>query len=157
MSKLKKFSFYYIIIILVIIDQITKFGIINNLDNLPSVVIKNVLRFTYCENTGVAFSIGDGNVVIFAILNIILICGLIFYYEKSKNDFTLSTKVCISCVIAGGFSNLLDRIFRGFVVDFIDINQLFKFPIFNVADVYIVIGIFGLCCFYVAEIFRDKR
>ena len=47
-------------------------------------------------------------------------------------------------VIAGGIGNLIDRIFRGFVVDFIDINQLFNFAIFNVADIYIVVGIIGL-------------
>ncbi len=157
MNKLKKFSFYYIIIILVIIDQITKFAITKNLDNLPSIIIKDVLKFSYCENTGVAFSMGDGNIVIFIILNIILISGLIFYYEKNKTDFSVSTKICISGVIAGGFSNLLDRIFRGFVVDFIDINQLFRFPIFNVADIFIVIGILGICCFYIAEVWHVKQ
>ena len=52
-------------------------------------------------------------------------------------------KMFFILVIAGGLSNLIDRITRGFVVDFIDVNELLNFAIFNVADIFIVVGIFG--------------
>ena len=45
-------------------------------------------------------------------------------------------------ILGGGISNLIDRLFRGFVIDYLDINYLFKYPIFNLADICIVIGVF---------------
>ena len=156
MNKFKKIGFYLFTILLIIIDQIVKLNIINNIENLPIEIINNILWFTYCENTGIAFSIGNGNVLIFIILNILLIIGLIFYYEKNKQDFNIVSKISISCVIAGGIGNLIDRIYRGFVVDFIDINKLFNFAIFNIADIYITIGILGLAIFYLKQCIQEK-
>ena len=65
--------------------------------------------------------------------------------EKNKAQFKgILSKIFFTMVIAGGVSNLLDRIFRGYVVDFIDVSDLFSFAIFNVADIFIVVGIIGL-------------
>ena len=51
-----------------------------------------------------------------------------------------TTKIMLSLVLAGGISTLIDRLARGFIVDYIDINPMFQFPIFNIADIYIVFG-----------------
>ena len=65
----------------------------------------------------------------------------IFYFEKNRSEFKGKlSKIFFTMVIAGGIGNLIDRIFRGFVVDFIDINQLFNFAIFNVADIYVTVA-----------------
>lgn len=156
MNKLRKVSIYLWSIILVCIDQIAKVLVINNLDKFPMQVIKNFISFNYCENRGAAFSIGNGNVSLFIILNIILICGLIFYYEKHKKEFNKFSTFSIALVIASGFSNLLDRIFRGFVVDFIDVSELFSFPVFNIADIFIVVGVIGLMFSIIKSTERKK-
>ena len=71
-NKFKRIYIYLIAIILVGFDQIVKVLIVNNIDKFPIEIIKNLLQFNYCENRGVAFSIGNGNVILFVILNIIL-------------------------------------------------------------------------------------
>lgn len=145
MEKFKRVSAYLWSAVLVIVDQVIKLGVVSNIKNESITIIKGILRFTYCENKGVAFSLGNGHVPVFIVVNLLMICGLVFYYEKNKNDFKgLLNKIFFIMVIAGGVSNLLDRIFRGFVVDFIDVSELFSFAIFNVADIFIVAGIIGL-------------
>ena len=142
---LKKANIYLGVIALIIIDQIVKVLIINNIKYKSVTIIKGILNFSYCENKGVAFSFGNGRVPLFIVINIIIIGGLILYFEKNRSEFKGKlSKIFFTMVIAGGIGNLIDRIFRGFVVDFIDINQLFNFAIFNVADIYIVVGIIGL-------------
>lgn len=156
-DKLKKIKIYLTSIILVCIDQIVKILVINNLNKFPIQIIKNFISFNYCENRGVAFSLGNGNVFFFIILNIILINSLIFYYEKNKKEFNKFSRLSLTLVIAGGVSNLLDRVFRGFVVDFIDISELFIFPIFNIADIFIVIGVIGLMMSIIKSINRKEK
>ncbi len=149
MKKMKRISFYLEIIILVMIDQITKLAVINCMSDKTVTIIKGILNISYCENKGIAFSIGNGHVPIFIIINMILISSLIFYYEKNRFELKGISKMFFTMVIAGGISNLIDRITRGFVVDFIDINELLDFAIFNVADIYIVIGVIGIALKYI--------
>ena len=143
-NRICRIDIYMISILLVAIEQISKMLVIKFLRNSSITIIKGILNFTYCENRGIAFSMGDGKVPAFIIVNILIIGGLIFFYEKNRSDFSGMKKIFFIMVIAGGTSNLIDRIFRGFVVDFIDINELFQFAIFNVADIFIVLGIIGL-------------
>ncbi len=156
MKIFKKINIYIWSIILIIIDQITKIYVINNFKNAPITIIKGVLRITYCENNGVAFSMGSGKIIMFIILNIILILGLIYFYEKNKCNFNKINKIFIVMIISGGISNLLDRIIRGYVVDFIDVNQLFSFAIFNIADIFIVIGVIGFGILSLYETGKEK-
>jgi signal peptidase II len=79
--------------------------------------------------------------LIFIIANIVLI-GLVTIILFTKfNKVNKTTIVSLVLVIAGGIGNLVDRIFRGYVIDYIDINQLFKYPIFNFVDICVVVGI----------------
>lgn len=155
LKKFKNFIVYGLAFIMIIFDQIIKLIVVNNKGLLPKQIINNILSFTYCENRGVAFSLGDGNVILFIFLNILLIFAVIFFYEKNKTKFNSLGKIFFSMTVAGGVSNLLDRIIRGFVVDFIDINQLFSFAIFNVADIFITVGVLGLAICYIFKI--DKK
>ena len=152
MSIIKRVSVYVWASILVLFDQVVKLCIINNIKGKSITIIKGILRFTYCENKGVAFSIGNGHVPLFIIVNLIIICGLTVYYEKNKGEFKgILSKIFFTMVIAGGVSNLIDRIVRGFVIDFIDVSDLFNFAIFNVADMFIVVGIFGLAISFICQ------
>lgn len=144
MEKSKRISVYLWSAVLVVLDQVIKLVIISNVKGNSITIIKGILKFTYCENKGVAFSLGNGHVPLFIIVNLLIICGLTVYFEKNRDEFKgLISKIFFTMVIAGGVSNLLDRIFRGYVVDFIDISDLFNFAIFNVADIFIVVGIIG--------------
>lgn len=156
MNIIKKINIYLYISILVIIDQISKIYIIKNCFNTSKDIIKNILRFTYCENKGGAFSLASGKIYLFIIMNLIIISGLIIYYEKNRKKIKTFEKISITLIISGGLSNLLDRIFRGFVVDFIDINQLFNYAIFNVADMFIVVGIFSWIIYLICNINKNS-
>lgn len=84
---------------------------------------------------------GEHAGVIVIILNSIIIGCLIYYIIKNYNKLNKYILIASSMILGGGISNLLDRVFRGYVVDYIDINYLIKYPIFNLADIFIVIGV----------------
>ena len=152
MEKIKRISVYLCAVALVIVDQVIKMAVINNIKDTSITIIKGILSFTYCENKGVAFSFGAGHVPVFIAVNLIIICGLTVYYERNKTEFkSVISKIFFTMVIAGGASNLIDRIVRGFVVDFIDVSELFNFAIFNVADIFIVVGIIGLALNFIFQ------
>ena len=135
MSKRKAITIGVIILLLIILfDQVTKMILINQ--NIT--IIPNFFAFNYIQNTGVAFNIGTNNIITIIIINVIII-GLIIKFIKD-NDLNIGALISLFIVLAGGISNLIDRIFRGFVIDFIDVN-IFNFPNFNIADICIVLGI----------------
>jgi len=110
-------------------------------------IIKGILNFTYVENTGGAYGIGSNNTIIFILTNIIVLGVLIIYALLKRDKLDKKIIIAIALIISGGIGNLIDRIFRGFVVDYIDFNPLIKFPVFNVADIAVVLGciIIGIC------------
>ena len=131
-------------IIFLVIDQISKILIIKLLEpNEVITIIKNFFYIIYTNNTGAAFSILLGK-RIFLIVVAILIIGILFYIKKNKVDGKLNI-IAFSLIIGGSLGNLIDRIVRGYVVDFISIKLgSYNFPIFNIADTLIVVGVFLL-------------
>lgn len=132
-------------IIFLIIDQITKILVVNSLvpgENIE--IIKNIFNIIYTNNTGAAFSILLGK-RIFLIVVAVLIIGVLLYYIKRNKIEKKIDIIALSFVIGGSLGNLIDRIVRGYVIDFISIKiGNYNFPIFNVADILIVIGVFLL-------------
>ena len=107
------------------------------------VVIKNFFSFTLAKNTGVAFSMLEGNVLFIILMTLIIIFFLIDFIKK--NACGLLELVNYSFVIGGAIGNLFDRICYGYVIDFLDFKIFgYDFPIFNLADSFIVIGIIGI-------------
>ena len=138
-------------LIIILLDQITKILVIN--ENI--ILIPNLLLFTYTQNTGTAFGIGSNNAIIIIILNIIVLGVIIKFLKERKDDVEMNIFISLILIASGGISNLIDRIFRGYVVDFIDVN-LFNFPNFNVADISIIIGIGILLIVIIKSFFSGK-
>lgn len=103
------------------------------------------------ENTGMAFGFNDGNAKnIF--LTIIILFIMISFLRNQKNELDTKTIIAVSLAFGGGFSNLIDRIFRGGVLDFI---QIWKFPTFNVADICVCVAWILLIVFLI--IYTNKK
>lgn len=130
-----KLKHYIIGIVIVIIDQLSKMLIINK--KIP--VIPNFLEFNYTQNTGGAFGIGRINFIL--IISLMIIIGIIMYLIKENKKIT--NYIPFVLLLSGSIGNLIDRIFKGYVIDFIDINIL-DFPNFNIADISIVFGVIVL-------------
>lgn len=140
-----------LIIALIVIDQITKLLTINYLLPVNSVeIIKNILSFTYVENRGAAFGIMQNSRIFFLIFTVILIGAIIIYTIKTKPQNKLYL-VSTSLIIAGGMGNFIDRLFRGYVVDMIEVTFI-EYPVFNFADICVVIGAILFCIY----MFFDK-
>ena len=129
-------------LILILIDQIIKYVVDLNIKlNSSIVVIKDLFNLTYVRNTGAAFSMLENNRILLIIIGIGALITILYYLSKKmlrKIDY-----LSYSLLIAGIIGNLIDRIIHGYVIDYIDIN-LFNFPIFNFADMIIIIGAFIL-------------
>lgn len=138
--------------VIIFIDQFFKIIAIKFCSDYKIEVIKNILYFNQIENLGVAFSLNSGNTKNIFITSIILIFILryIFSQKKFLNNFTLTSW---DLVLAGGISNLIDRIFRGAVIDFIEIVN---FPVFNIADVIIVLGMISFIIYMIRVEFAKK-
>lgn len=141
-------------IIFIIIDQLSKIIVVNNLTNNKSIeVIKSFFYLTYTNNKGAAFSILTGRRILLILVALIVIGVLIYYVRKNKIEGKVN-KIALSLVIGGSIGNLIDRILRGAVIDFIDVKIFgYNFPIFNLADTFIVIGVFLL----IIEMFRKEH
>lgn len=125
-------------IVLAIADQIIKFFVSTNLKEIGSVsVIDNLLSFTYVENNGVAFGSFADNRWIFVVLTTALIAAILIYMFKKKPKSKLFY-ASVALVIGGGIGNLIDRIFYGYVIDYISLS--FFPPVCNFADYCITVG-----------------
>lgn len=109
--------------------------------NQSNVIIKDFFNLTYVKNSGAAFSILDDNTFLVVIVSLIIIAILIRYVYKNK-DAKKIERVAYSLILGGAIGNLVDRIFNGYVVDFLDFIFFgYNYPIFNLADTFIVIGV----------------
>lgn len=129
-----------------IISKIVTLG--NSID-----IIKDFLRISYVKNTGAAFSILDGNILLVTIIGIVIIIMIIWYLYKNKANKMID-KIGYSLILGGSIGNLFDRVCYGYVRDFIDIQiGEYNYPIFNLADSFIVIGVILLFI----SAWRDKH
>lgn len=140
-----------IIMTLLVIDQISKFWARNILASKGTMpIISDFFHLTYVENTGAAFGILSGKIMLFLVVTTLAIVLLLKYAKEQKdNDHVKYLYIIISFIIAGAIGNLVDRAVFGFVTDMIDFRGLWKF-VFNIADCYVVCGTSALI-FYILK------
>ena len=131
----------FICISCLIIDQLLKLSVSTMVLNSSLKIINNFFSLTYVHNYGAAFSILTGN-KLFLILITIFALIFIYYFLIKNEKRTLINDILYGVLYGGILGNLVDRIFRGYVIDYLDFNIFgYSFPIFNFADICIVISI----------------
>ena len=145
-------KYIFISLAVLAIDIYTKsLAIKNLLGKTAKPLIKGFLSLYYTENTGAAFSIFRDQALLLVCLPIAMLIGIVIYVfvVRSKNPFFLTG---VSLILGGGIGNLIDRISKGYVVDFLRFDFV-DFPIFNFADTFVFMGTVLLLfyCFFTKE------
>ncbi len=151
-----------IVVGVVILDQFTKWLARVYLQPRESIpILGNFLRLTYVENPGMAFGIQFGNKLLLNVLSILAVFVIFYYLFKMKDHLLL--RISFSMILGGAFGNLIDRFWRGRVVDFVDVEffdihfrggkflffelpaySLVRWPVFNVADMAVSLGMIAI-------------
>ena len=146
----KKLNFLSLSIFIVLIDQYTKYLMFYN----HKIFINKdflLFRLNFVKNYGAAFNILSGSRILLSFLSIIFSI-LLIYLILTKNTLNKFDLYSYSFILGGTIGNGLDRIFKGFVIDFINLN-IINFPVFNIADISINIGFI----FLLYNIFKNNR
>ncbi|MFI3173739.1 MAG: signal peptidase II [Bacillota bacterium] len=133
---------FVIAIVLIAVDQYTKYLALVHLKPIHTTgFIPHLVRLTFVENRGVAFGMLSGKLGFILCLTILISLAMLIYYVKlpDGSEYRL-VKHCMAFIFAGAIGNIIDRIFRGYVVDFFEF-EFFTFPVFNFADIFVVCGV----------------
>lgn len=148
-KNINKFDIAIIVIIIaiIVIDQVSKI-IVQNVGNI------NIEQNTYSTSST------DSNFSMMYIVTNLIIIVIIARFMLSKNQFIDNVlKVFLSFIIAGGISNLIDRIARGYVLEWISVSKIEWLPMFNIADVFVLVGwilVVGKFTYFTAKELRKK-
>lgn len=146
--------------LLVLLDQLSKMWAVRVLKPgrvIP--IIKNVLELTYVENRGAAFGILQNRQIFFLLITVVVLAGVALILGKVPDEKRyLPLTLCLLFVVAGALGNLIDRMSRQYVIDFIYFKPI-DFPVFNVADIYVTLSavlLILLFFFYYSEEEMDR-
>ncbi|PLR69947.1 signal peptidase II [Bacillus sp. UMB0893] len=147
---------YYIIALFIIaLDQLTKWLIVNELEigeRIP--VIENVLYITSHRNQGAAWGILQGQMWFFYVITVIVVIGLVIYIQKYAKDQRLMG-IALGLMLGGAIGNFIDRVIHQEVVDFVQTYiGTYPFPIFNIADSSLCVGVVLL---FIVMLFEGKQ
>ena len=130
--------FWVIVLLCVAIDQWSKLRIVQTMElGANRALLPGILDLTYTHNTGAAFSILTGKQTFLIVVTAIVMLAMIVYVARKGKSLFLPEKIALALIVGGGCGNLICRVARGYVVDFINIHIL---PIFNVADICVCCG-----------------
>lgn len=131
----------------IVADQIVKYWAATDLQARGTIPLwEGVFHLTYCENTGAAFSMFSGQRWMLLAVTVVLLAGLLYALHKNwmQNAFG---RTSLRLIISGAIGNMIDRFLLGYVVDLFDF-RLIHFPIFNVADILLCVGV-GMMVLYI--------
>ena len=158
MRKRTKMLLIDVVVMLVLLglDQLTKYLAIINLKNHPAVVLWDcVLELNYLENRGSAFGMLQNQKFFILFIGVVFLAVILFFLFKLPEEKKFCTvHILLSAIVAGGVGNMIDRLRFDYVVDFISF-VLIHFPIFNVADCYIVVATIVLFLLFLF-VFEEK-
>lgn len=158
MRKRTKMLLIDVVVMLVLLglDQLTKYLAIINLKNHPAVVLwDGVLELNYLENRGSAFGMLQNQKFFILFIGLVFLAVILFFLFKLPEEKKFCTvHILLSAIVAGGVGNMIDRLRFDYVVDFISF-VLIHFPIFNVADCYIVVATIVLFLLFLF-VFKEK-
>lgn len=144
------------IAVLTFTDQLIKWFVEAKLPQAGElVIVKGFLNFDYVKNTGAAFgSFSNSTTLLSVITAVVLLAGIVaIIMKKIKGKYLLTVSVMI---IAGGLGNLIDRLLKGYVVDFIEVRFI-EFPVFNFADILVTCGAFMLLGYLIYDTYREYK
>lgn len=141
-GKWQKVVFFLVALLIVIADQLSKTWIRSNLTAGDSILETGLFRLTRVHNTGIAFGLFQGHSLLFSIIASICVVALLVFvlFFSHRIPFTSSrlTSLAFGLILGGMVGNLIDRLYLGYVTDFIDIGF---WPSFNIADSAITVGV----------------
>lgn len=152
------FRYYIFAFIVILIDQTSKWIIVSKMNVYDSiVVIKNFFSITSHRNKGAAWGILQDQMIFFYIITLIVVVGIIYYMQKyAKQNVFLA--LALSLLLGGALGNFIDRLFRKEVVDFLDFQIInYNYPIFNIADSALVIGVGMLIIYTILDERKSKK
>ena len=146
------FIYLFVIAFIVGLDQLSKSIIVQTLKlNETIVVIKDFFNITYVQNKGAGFSILQGQMTFFYIITIIALILLSYLLYKSKDKISI---IAYLFMIGGAIGNFIDRLLLGYVVDFLDFYIFnYNYPVFNIADSFLTIGVILL----IISVLKEKK
>lgn len=154
------FKYYLIALLVIILDQLTKWRIVQTMDVGEEITIWDpYLALFSHRNGGAAWGMLQGQFWLFAVITIVVIVGIIYYYHKEAKGQPLF-QASLMMLLGGAIGNFIDRLFRGEVVDFVSvlipvIN--YSFPIFNVADAALTLGVIMLIIYILFDGRKEKK
>lgn len=154
------YIYYLVAVIIVALDQWTKWLVVNNMElgeRIP--LLDPTFALLSHRNRGAAWGMLEGQIWLFSIVTVIVIAGILYYFHKEAKGKPLF-QFSLMILLGGAIGNFIDRLFRGEVVDFIDvlipiIN--YDFPIFNIADAALTIGVVMVMIVLFLEEKREKK
>ena len=133
----------YIIIAAAVLaaDIFTKILAENALKSVTTIpIIKNIFHLTYVENRGIAFGLFSGGRIVFVVVSVIVLAVLAYVvFKTEKPTRTIWLKGGSALIFGGAIGNMIERIVKGYVVDFLDF-RIIDFPVFNIADIAVCVG-----------------
>ncbi|WP_047984950.1 signal peptidase II [Ornithinibacillus californiensis] len=136
------YRFYILAIIVIAIDQFTKYLVVKNMELYEQInIIDGFFYLTSHRNSGAAWGILEGQMGFFYVITLIVIAGIIYYLHKFGKESKLLASG-LGLILGGAIGNFIDRLFHQEVVDFFDFIIFgYDFPIFNIADAALTIGV----------------
>lgn len=141
-----------IVIAIIVLDQGFKIWI-QQIGKMT--VIPNVLNLQISQNTSPAYGVGSNSTIMYVATNVVIL-GIIFKFMITQNEFVdKKFKIFLSFILAGGISNVMDRVVRGYVTEFIDFGH--NVPIFNIADIFVIIGWIAVAAIFAGFTVKEWR